>query len=620
MLYNVSGSLFKSIEKSFSLHRYKGLRIFIVIALIFVVLPDFIFAQKKIHSVFFEGSDYELNVYRIFGEEPGKTILLIGGIQGDEPGGFISADHYADISLAKGNLIVVPRANFQSIVLNRRKVNEDMNRKFAEDRKSNYETKIVAILKKLITESDCLLNLHDGSGFFSEKWEGEDRNPKRYGQSIIADYEVFTYPKTGKVIKLGTMGRTVAEQINKNVRNRRHYFHFNNHKTDSKTSLHKEQRKSATYYALTTCGIPAFGIETSKSLSLALKVRHHNLAINAFMDLFGIVQEAPGLNIDPPILDYLVISINNSLPVVIKKQQTLYINPGDVIMISHIEANYERGLSADILGYGTINDIRKEFAINKPTRIVVRKDYYPCGSVSVAMGAGSRKISQSGVTGSGERDLDPSVLFFKIKSNGEEKLYQNHGHLSLIKGDKFTIIDVITGMADPSELIVNLKGFVGNPQNNTGEDRGFEVSTGSLWKRYSKGGAGKQYKIVVTHEDKPIGKLYIDLIEPELKYVVLRVDENKTCLEPGDTLSVNHKSFVQLIDINTNIYKNLGLKSYLTPKTDPSKRFMINDKEPIKDTIHTDSMTVPCNYRIDIERYEKKIGSVFINIHPGDAS
>ena len=69
-------------------------------------------AQERVHTVFFEGTDHELNVYRINGQQPGNTILLIGGIQGDEPGGFLSVDLYADISLAKGNLIVVPRPIF----------------------------------------------------------------------------------------------------------------------------------------------------------------------------------------------------------------------------------------------------------------------------------------------------------------------------------------------------------------------------------------------------------------------------------------------------------------------------------------------------------------------------
>ena len=48
-------------------------------------------AQKRAHTVFFENSDHELHVYRISGKDSGETLLLIGGIQGDEPGGFLSA-------------------------------------------------------------------------------------------------------------------------------------------------------------------------------------------------------------------------------------------------------------------------------------------------------------------------------------------------------------------------------------------------------------------------------------------------------------------------------------------------------------------------------------------------
>ncbi|MCJ7615890.1 MAG: M14/M99 family metallopeptidase [Desulfobacterales bacterium] len=488
--------------------------LFIMLAFI---LPDFAHAahaKKRIHSVFFEDTDHELNVYRIYGKEPGNTLLLIGGIQGDEPGGFLSADYYADIGLAKGNLIVVPRANFQSIVLNRRKINEDMNRKFADKYKSNYETKIVAILKKLIAESNCLLNLHDGSGFFSEKWEGPDRNPKRYGQSIIADCESYVNPETGKVLKLGDMARSVCEQINKNIEDPRYRFRFNNHKTIEKRTLHKEQRKSATFYSLYTCGIPAFGIETSKSLQLELKVRHHNLAINAFMELLGIVPETPGINLYDPELKYLIVSVNNDLPVAVKNQQTLNVNSGDTITISHIEANYERGLSADIVGYGTINDIRKDTKIKGSTRIVVRKDYYPCGSVYIALND-SRNSSSQEISVSDALAVSSSFLSYKVKINNNEQICQNYDRLKLIMGDTFEIVDVITAMGDPSDMVVNLKGYVGDKQNNTGEDRGYIINTAEdLWPRYSLDKKEKTYQVVVTYEDKIVGKLFIDLEKP----------------------------------------------------------------------------------------------------------
>ena len=150
--------------------KYKILICFYVFCFAFIA-ADSAIAQKRTYTVFFEGEDNELHVYKINGTEPGKTLMIVGGIQGDEAAGFLAADRYADISLKKGNLIVVPRANFPSILKRERKINEDMNRKFSGDDAGNYEARVVEVLKKLIKESNCLLNLHEGSGIFSEKWE-----------------------------------------------------------------------------------------------------------------------------------------------------------------------------------------------------------------------------------------------------------------------------------------------------------------------------------------------------------------------------------------------------------------------------------------------------------------
>ncbi len=123
----------------------------------------------NVHKTYFENTDYELHVYEVLGYEPGPTMIIIGGIQGDEPGGYLSADLYADISLQKGNLIVVPRANFYAILLNERGPNGDMNRKFTSEQVADNETRIVEILKELIGRSDVLLNLHDGSAVLPGK-------------------------------------------------------------------------------------------------------------------------------------------------------------------------------------------------------------------------------------------------------------------------------------------------------------------------------------------------------------------------------------------------------------------------------------------------------------------
>jgi len=594
---------------------YKNIKLFLppFFFLFVLFLSCSINAQEKIHTVFFEGTDHELNVYRIHGKESGKTLLLIGGIQGDEPGGFISADLYADLSLAKGNLIVVPRANFHSILLKRRKINEDMNRKFAEDKKDNYETKVVSILKKLIAESDCLLNLHDGSGFYSEKWESPERNPKRYGQSLIADCDVFTNPDTGKVINLGDMGKKVAGMINKDIKNPDYHFHFNNHNTKLEDSLHKEQRKSATYYALYKWSIPAFGVESSKSLPLETKVLHHNLAINAFMDLLGVVPESPGFNLEDPELRYLIVSVNNSLPILVEKDQTLYLNKGDSIMISHIEANYERGLSADIIGYGTVNDLRKKIVISKPAKVIVRKDYFSCGSINVAFDWGRKKASNN-VSISNDSEHEAPFLYFKLNINGKNQICQNNEFVSIVKGDKLKIVDVFTNLAYQSDCIVNFKGYVGEVSKNIGEDRGFIIYTErDLWKNYSLNKDGKIYQIVVTRDNDQIGKLFIKLETPVLKYLVLgKGDEKKYCYVPGDTISIDQHMSLQLIDIIVDTIQSRYVKAFITGPGSFKKMIKINQTVDLNSLISSNNKTSG-SYRIDIQQNDIILGSVMMN-------
>ena len=377
------------------------------------------------------------------------------------------------------------------------------------------------------------------------------------------------------------------------------------------TSLHKEQRKSATFFALYQCGIPAFGIETSKSLPLEMKVRHHNLAINAFMKKFDILPETPGINLDPPVLSYLVVSVNESLPIVLKNKQTLFVNSGDTVTISHIEANYDRGLSADILGYGTISDVRKKIRITAPTRIVVRKDYFSCGSINIALGEKKKELAQN-VSVSNEPVLNNSFLFFKIRINDNEQVVNNYSRVKLIRGDTLELVDVVTGHGDASGLTVNFKGYVGDKKGNTGEDRGFVINTArDLWKRYSLNKAGKAYQVVATLHDDIVGKLFVDLEDPVLRYVVLRLRSGEmVCLEPGDIALVNAKEPFKVFDINTNVEQNLGVQAFITGPGAFRKPLNIREPVTVPHTAEVGGDHPPWLYGIDIQRENIKLGTI----------
>ncbi len=527
-----------------------------VILLFQCAFPSQAFSKRE-HLVYFPNTAYELNIYKIFGKEPGKTLMLIGGIQGNEPGGFLSADLYADMSLQKGNLIVVPRANFYSIILNQRGPNGDMNRRFSpEDTSSSMEDKIVTKLKELISESDYLLNLHDGSGYYYPEYIDKWRNPTRFGQSVIADCREYRIPGTDRVIKLEEMAKQVISQVNSHIQNDLHKFHFMNTRTEDKDSPHREQRNSATYYALTTHHIPAFGVETSKFLpSIDLKVRYHNLIINAFKEIFGIIPESPGLELDPPVLNYLVVSLNGQIPIVVKQNQTLEMKAGDAIHVSHIESNYERGLSLDILGHGGVNDYRREFVIFKDTSILVRKDNDVFAEIPV-------RISANRLGQEREASRTNRVEYFVIETKGHRLLLANGETLDLVKGDDLKIVDILPSPADASAITVNFKGFVGNPKNNTGEDRGYLVHTGAgLLKRYSLGNKGRLWEIIASEDNHILGRMVVRLVPPKMDYLVLRIDDHRhVYLRSEDTVSLSVENRICLEEIQTNLYSEIGIR------------------------------------------------------------
>ncbi|MCK4715331.1 MAG: hypothetical protein KAT54_00855, partial [Candidatus Marinimicrobia bacterium] len=233
---------------------------FIFITFIIFCFSQIIYSAPKERPyrenlTYFKNTPNQLDVYRLYGRNDGNTIFILGGIQGDEPGGFLSADLYPNLVLEKGNLIVIPRANFHSIIKNNRGVNGDMNRRFDSDKPKDIDDQIVEIIKELIGESDLFLNLHDGWGFYSNTYINKNRNPRRFGQSIIADASEYIIEQD--TIHLERMAHTVLEKVNRRISNPDHHLHFMNTRTLITDTKFPEQKKSATYFALTQFGIPA---------------------------------------------------------------------------------------------------------------------------------------------------------------------------------------------------------------------------------------------------------------------------------------------------------------------------------------------------------------------------
>jgi hypothetical protein len=532
---------------------FHALRIIALVLALFCFLSAAAW-PKTSHKVYFKGTDVELDVYMIHGAQPGPTIMILGGIQGDEPGGYLAADLYADISLRKGNLIVAPRANLVSIVRNERGVRGDMNRKFADKAAhADRDARVVSVIKGLMEQCDLFLNLHDGSGFYSPTWKGPLRNPMRYGQSIIADTDLYIR-EDGRKIELAKMAKKVISKVNPQIEKTSRLFRFNNHQTQKKNSLHKEQRLSATFHALTKVGIPAFGIETSKEIEdFQVRVRHQTMIINAFMEEMGIIPDNPRIYLDNPYLKYMIVSINGRTPIVVKGHDTLELAKGDRIQIVHIESNYSRGLIARVRGAGgRFNDINKEIPITADTEVEVRKDRFLIARIPVKVSSPTSFNTSGGV------HFEPKVRYFRIRVNSKTYTLAPGEELRLVEGARLAILDPNTNLPPHARkrLRIDLRGFQAVDSPYPYEDRGHHIDTiKDLQKKYgSVRGDSIVYAIQAKLSKRVLAASYIVVERPKLDYLVLSGPGVAGFVAgPGDRVEIPSNEIVRIYDIRTNL-------------------------------------------------------------------
>ncbi|MCP5152322.1 MAG: succinylglutamate desuccinylase/aspartoacylase family protein [Ectothiorhodospiraceae bacterium] len=229
----------------------------------------------------------EFSFHRHSGSAAGPTVLVIGGIQGDEPGGFNAASllvtHYR---VRRGALWVVPNLNFESIVRRTRGVHGDLNRKFPEVAASDPDFERLERIKSIIIDPtvDYVLNLHDGSGFYRPRHIDGTRGPHRWGQSIIIDQERMD---GGRHRDLGGLAREILDAVNARVVEPEHRLHLKNTRTREGD---REMAKTLTYFAINRAKA-AVGLEASKSLPTHLRVYYHLLAIEGYLARLGIEVE-----------------------------------------------------------------------------------------------------------------------------------------------------------------------------------------------------------------------------------------------------------------------------------------------------------------------------------------
>lgn len=216
--------------------------------------------------------------------DDGPTVLVIGGIQGDEPGGFTAASLLVtEYQVTKGNVWVVPNLNFKSIIERSRGVHGDMNRKFLSLPKADPEYEAVEKIKSIILDKrvDLILNLHDGSGFYYPVYLNKSRNPRRWGQSVIIDQDSIDGSRYGNLAELA---ERACRSANKHIKHDKTHYHVKNTRTSEGDV---EMEKTLTYFAIRN-NKPAFGVEASKNFRTHTRALYHLFIVEAMLREVGI--------------------------------------------------------------------------------------------------------------------------------------------------------------------------------------------------------------------------------------------------------------------------------------------------------------------------------------------
>lgn len=386
------------------------------------------------------------------------TLLVIGGIHGDEPGGYFSASilstHY---KINSKNLWVVPNLNKYSIQQGSRGLNGDMNRKFSSLSKNDKDKDTIDEIKKIILEDkvSLVLNLHDGHGFYRTENHNKIFNPNAWGQTCVIDQcKLNANQPFGN---LNNIALEIKARMNKKLLKDHHSFNVRN--TNTKFD-DEAMQLSLTYFAVTN-NKPAFAIESSKNLStLSQKVFYQLMAIEEFMNIMDISFsrefELNEKSINTIINDYATLNINGNISLDL----------------------------TDIKSYLSFIPLRLKDNLFEFSN--------PLGTFSYENGFFNAYIGNKRVVA-----LKPQ--YFKISQECQERFdVIIDGNITSLNKTSDIVVNDDFNVVENGDFRVNVIGY---SPNNQQSESGVDISLKELNERYSLDRDGKVYRVEFYKDD-----------------------------------------------------------------------------------------------------------------------
>ncbi|WP_245779518.1 succinylglutamate desuccinylase/aspartoacylase domain-containing protein [Halostagnicola kamekurae] len=116
-----------------------------------------------------EGTDHETTVYRTTASADGPTVVVVGGMHGNEVGGYEAASAIAEWDIDAGTLVTIPRANAEAVELGTRSGDDgiDLNRQFPQGQEPT--TDVARAIWNVLEnhDPDIVIDLHESIGIYA---------------------------------------------------------------------------------------------------------------------------------------------------------------------------------------------------------------------------------------------------------------------------------------------------------------------------------------------------------------------------------------------------------------------------------------------------------------------
>ena len=153
------------------------------------------------------------------------------------------------------------------------------------------------------------------------------------------------------------------------------------------------------------------------------------------------------------------------------------------------------------------------------------------------------------------RQLD----YLIVEVNDARRLLRAGSQVEIVRGDKLEVVAAVLKDRHQRAQYINIVGFKNSLDN--GKDRGYLVNTDQqLLPYFSQRGEGLVYAIVVGSGDKIHGEVFYRLLEPQLRYAVLQVNDSRSLvLRDGEPVRVALDDRLTIMNVSVNFTPRQGL-------------------------------------------------------------